>query len=45
MGIRLTRVYDPATTIIIQTFITCKSVTVPAPNFLAPVIFGDGIFH
>lgn len=44
MGIRLTRVYDPAYTICGKAFITCISVTVPAPNYLAADVFGIGIF-
>jgi hypothetical protein len=41
----LTRVYEPANTICGKAFITCISVTMPAPNFLAADVFGNGIFH
>jgi hypothetical protein len=45
MGISLTRIYDPANTIREKAFITCISVTVPAPIFLVADVFGNDIFH
>jgi len=45
MGIRLTRVCDPANTILGKTFITSISVTMPASKFLAADVFGNGIFQ